>query len=65
MSTLEKVVMASSFFDKLCTKIFDTLDFEAKGMVPILKLTLAVPVLFQRFQSKLFDRFGENLAMND
>ena len=59
MGKVEQLVRASTFFDRLCTQIYGKVDAEGKGQVPVLKLTLAVPVLFQRFQSKLFDRLGE------
>ena len=60
MGKVEQLVRASTFFDRLCTQIYGKVDAEGKGQVPVLKLTLAVPVLFQRFQSKLFDRLGEH-----
>lgn len=64
---LEQFVRASSVYERLCDKIFTNLvtnlDSNSTGSLPVLKLTLAVPMLFKTFQARLFDRIGERVEI--
>ena len=59
-SRVESYVRSTSFFLRLSDGVFNRMDSDHRGAVPMLKMTLAIPILFQRFQGSLFDRFGEN-----
>ncbi|GAX81328.1 hypothetical protein CEUSTIGMA_g8759.t1 [Chlamydomonas eustigma] len=60
---VEEYVRSSTFFIRLCEKIYDKkLGKDGKGLVPILKVTMAMPVMFQKFQTKLFDKIGVKIG---
>jgi hypothetical protein len=73
---LEQFVRKSSVFEHFCSTLFAQLaarihapENQTTGDpsrdLPILKLTLVIPVLFQSFQARFFDRAGERGLLND
>ena len=58
-SRVESFVRSTTFFSRLSEGVFNRVDADHRGAVPMLKMTLAIPILFQRFQGSLFDKFGE------
>ena len=63
----EQFVRASIIFENFCSTMFAQLAFklhttenlDPSSGLPILKLTLAIPLLFKSFQARFFDRAGE------
>eukprot|EP00195_Chlamydomonas_chlamydogama_P003974 CAMPEP_0202914944 /NCGR_PEP_ID=MMETSP1392-20130828/64466_1 /ASSEMBLY_ACC=CAM_ASM_000868 /TAXON_ID=225041 /ORGANISM="Chlamydomonas chlamydogama, Strain SAG 11-48b" /LENGTH=155 /DNA_ID=CAMNT_0049606793 /DNA_START=70 /DNA_END=534 /DNA_ORIENTATION=+ len=61
-SKLEEFVKRQDVFQKLCDKIYSKLDKDKTGNVPVFKLTLAMPILFDKFQAKLFDKIDVTIG---